>query len=201
VNNSEFDKQLEFGGLGEKRVRNWITKHLRKTVIPISDRGPENGRGPRVFNSEGSTVSPDFMVIDAKGQTEFNEIKTKTRFTYYRALSRYETGIDKKYFEEYYTLQLGQPIPVWLIFLHLDNEPSVGDLSYGAPRPCPTGLFGNTIANLYPLKREGGHTTRGGKFEPMCYWGKHDLVQLATFEEVLLANGEYQALAKLVNKR
>lgn len=100
------------------------------------------------------------------------EAKTKTAFTWYRKTKTWQTGIDKRHWEEYKQVADGVDIPVWLLFLH-----RVGNTAKDTPEgmKSPSGLFGN---NIVKLQATVDHISSKWGTSGMVYWDIASLVLL-----------------------
>jgi hypothetical protein len=171
----------ELGRFGEDVVALFLAKR-GYSILSIRDiQMKESWKGPRIIDADGmELVSTDWLAIGPKG-TKFVEVKTKTRWSWHRLTSTWNTGIDQRYMEHYLAIAMKSDTPVWLLFLHLDDAPSQGDLEGGAPERCPTGLFGGDVKRLAArVHHPSGNWGKGG----MVYWTPQDLTLIATREEL-----------------
>jgi hypothetical protein len=172
------------GRFGENVVARFL-RARGNSILPIRDIDMgEVWKGPRLTGPEGmELVSTDWFVIGPQGKSCWMEVKTKARFSWHQRTASWCTGIDQHYLDHYINIARRSNIPVWLIFLHLNDSPSTADLKNGAPEHCPTGLFGGDVLHL--AKEEMVHHAhsnwgKGG----MVYWAPKKLVRLATSEEI-----------------
>jgi hypothetical protein len=176
-----FEQKLERGQIAEGLV----ARYLRKEgwcLLPVYEKQIDNGKGPRIFLPHGlpesELIAPDLLGMRGQ-QIQWIEAKSKGTATYYRIKQRWQTGCDKRHYENYKRVQAVTTWPVYLMFLQLDNAES--NAPWGAP-PCPTGLFCCPIS--HPPSDEGVYW-RNGKPFPMVYWALSDLKKLASLKEVL----------------
>jgi hypothetical protein len=180
----------QFGTKGEEVIAKWFGSK-GYMILPTSQIETIKN-GPRIFSATAQVVSPDLIVFDNK-EMRWIEAKTKSHFAWYRIGQRWTTGIDLKYYNEYLNLAKSSPSPVWLMFLHISDTPSVEDLNMNCPKTCPAGLFGDDILSLdgkidHKYDTSGQRTRAGnlyGGSGGMVYWCVSSLKKLATLEEVL----------------
>jgi hypothetical protein len=138
-------------------------------------------KGPRLTGPEGyELVSADWLVLGPKGKCCWMEVKTKTRFSWHRYSATWNTGIDQHYLDHYINVARRSEIPVWLVFLHLDDSPAEIDAEAGAGI-APTGLFGGEVMHLASVVH---HTHSNWGKGGMVYWAAESLIRLATLEEI-----------------
>lgn len=165
---------------------NVVARFLRargNSILPIRDIDMGDvWKGPRLTGPSGiELVTTDWLVLTPKGKSCWIEVKTKTRWTWHRNTARWNTGIDQHYLDHYINIARQSDIPVWLIFLHLDDAPAPEDVEYGSPAHCPTGLFGNEVLRLANLVHHPhSNWGKGG----MAYWTPADLKRLASAAEM-----------------
>jgi hypothetical protein len=149
-------------------------------VFPAYEIEKSRGKGPQLFCASGDLVLPDLLSF-RDGKIQWFEAKHKTCFTWHRKTDRWVTGIDQRHFGEYLEVAARTRLPVWLLFLHPKARPSDGDLAYGCPPECPTGLFGNDVAVLAGCEshRHVNHGKSG-----MVYWARESLRRLAAAEDL-----------------
>lgn len=172
------------GRLGENVVARFL-RARGNSILPIRDIDTGDFmKGPRLLAPEGmELVSTDWLVFGPEGKSCWIEVKTKSRWTWHRKTTCWNTGIDQHYLDHYVNIARRSSIPVWLVFLHLEDSPSMTDLDSGAPAHCPTGLF---VGEVLHLVKEGAvhHTHPNWGKGGMVYWAAEALKQLATGEEI-----------------
>lgn len=171
-----FQQDLIHGQAGESAISQWL-QCQGCTVLPAYEKIFDTGKGPQLYTAHRNFVSPDLLVFGG-GQKSifFAEVKHKTRFTWHRNSQTWQTGIDLRHYLDYCEVESITGLPVWLMFLHTDSEPSQSDLTHGAPKTCPSGLFGNALSDLMLAEshRSQRHGTSG-----MVYWPESALMKLA----------------------
>lgn len=182
---STFREKLNFGHIGESLIARYL-RHMGYVVLPAYEKEIDNGKGPRLFlplwAEDAELITPDLQAIRNQ-QIRWIEAKHKNMATFYRKKWRWQTGIDKRHYEDYLKVQKITAWPVWLLFLQ--ETP----LETNAPpdvEPCPTGLFGCPITQPFS---DDGWFYRGNKRFDMVYWGiKEDLKLIAPLDAVLDAS-------------
>ena len=172
-----FEQNLATGQLGESLISRWL-QGRGHAVFPAYQIEHQTGKGPQLFAASGDLVLPDLLAFRA-GEIKWFEAKHKTCFTWHRKSRRWTTGIDLRHYAEYQEVANRTSLPVWLLFYHPKARPSDGDLQYGCPAECPTGLFGNEI---YTLTRCESHRSDRHGPTGMVYWAHEDLKLIAKAE-------------------
>jgi hypothetical protein len=171
-----FQQSLEYGQAGESVISQWLQDRGCK-VFPAYEKLIDTGKGPQLFTAQGNFVLPDLLVFGEGAKTIFwAEVKHKKRFSWHRMSQTWQTGIDLRHYRHYCEVQENTSLAVWLMFLHTSSEPSQSDLAHGAPKTCPSGLFGNALSDLMLVEshRSQMHGTSG-----MVYWPESALMKLA----------------------
>lgn len=180
---AEFRKRLAFGLQGESVIEAWLVTS-GYNVIPVTD-GVRNGRGPRILKPNGVVTAPDFLTLNESAQ--WQEVKTKSHFTYYRARGKFQTGIDGAPWAEYVKANLENKTN--LLFLHLLDDPQSADPQCPMPE-CPTGLYGQSVDYLQEhIDHSSDKFGNGG----MVFWNVDALHKLATLEELAEAVRKYKS--------
>jgi hypothetical protein len=179
-----FQQALAFGRIGE----NYIVRYLLRkgwSLLPVYEiETEESNKGPRLtLPDDSELVAPDCLMF-RQGRVCWVETKRKSNFTWHRNSAEWTTGIDVEYYEHYLEIRRRFGFDLWLLFLHLDPQPSAADLRYQCPAECPTGLFGGEISALKELEH---HRHQNWGKRGMVYWADSVLMRLATTEEVLSA--------------
>jgi len=178
----EFKRQLDIGRKTEGAITRWL-RSREHGVLTIYDIENKDGIGPRYF-SKGSYVSPDLLCFAGNGETMWCEAKHKTVFSWHRKTKRWCTGIDIRHYEHYQKIQDETGLDVWLLFLHVSDQPDPRDVALGCPAKCPTGLFGRKLADL--IGNENHRHDNWGR-SGMVYWAHDKLRPMATVDAVLNA--------------
>lgn len=151
-------------------------------LLPVYEKEIDTGKGPRLFLPYGlperELIAPDLQGIKHQ-QVRWFEAKSKNTASYFRKKQRWQTGIDKRHYQDYRRVQDVSNYPVWLLFLQRDV------IDNNAPadvEPCPTGLFGCPVTQAIA---DDGWYFRDGKRFDMVYWAIKDLKKIATLDEVL----------------
>lgn len=173
-----FKEKLAFGKLGESQIASWL-RARGHYVLPVYEIEENQGKGPRLFAPSREFIAPDLLVFDCDG-IRWIEAKHKTVFTWHRITERWTTGIDRNHWNDYVALAETWPWPIWLLFLHENEEPDDRDKPY-CQGTCPVGLFGNDL--LY-LKDNINHEHENWGRHGMVYWSHEILKEVATLNEV-----------------
>lgn len=166
-----FQQSLAVGKVGESRIAKWFIGR-GFSVLPVYEIELHHGKGPRLFAPQGQIIAPDMVVFRANN-CFWIEAKHKTAFTLYRKTNTFQTGIDKRHYEDYLKIDDYSPWPVWLLFLH------EGGIAKDSP-PSPAGLFGNALKALRECVDHPSDLYANG----MVYWNIHDLKLLAEITEL-----------------
>lgn len=182
---ASFAASLETGRLGESAIAQWLRRRGWH-VLPAYEIEIASGKGPRLFMAEGSPakelITPDLLAL-RDGVFLWCEAKHKSVFSWYNKDKCWNTGVDKRHFDDYVEVQRITSVPVWLLFLHRESVPWAGDRSRwpDCPATCPTGLFGERIDKLAAAARFDGRWGRSG----MVYWRPYEhLRHLAPLADV-----------------
>lgn len=171
MESNTFSDKLKFGQVAEGAISKFLIKK-GCSVIPVYEKEINTGKGPQVYNANGSFVAPDALVYNA-GKFFFAECKRKTAFTWYRKLSVFETGIDKKHYEHYLEVSKIFNIEVWLFFLHM------GGIAKDSP-PSPSGLYTEKLSYLSNnISHETDKYANG-----MVYWAEQSLRRIADVKDL-----------------
>jgi hypothetical protein len=188
---STFKGCLAFGQTFEDMVSVYIRSRGWCT-LPAYEPLANKFKGPRlsVPDSFGKKelIAPDMLAIRYNTKRQLLELrwfeaKHKNMATYSRRHKEWQTGIDRRCYEDYIQIQEITRIPVWLLFLQ--RPPTTKDplLPDDAP-PCPTGLYGCLITT--PYNHMDAYQDENGSNRPMVYWNISDMKLLATLEEISL---------------
>lgn len=176
--NPSFEQKLAFGRIHEGYIAAWLRRCRQWTILPIypDDTSDEEKKmGPRLFGPNQSLVAPDLLVMRER-DVFWVEVKTKTHFSWYRKGQRWTTGIDAHLYRHYQEVHRTSPFPVWLLFLHLRDDPKGGN------GRCPVGLFGGELSRLTTCE---SHQSPNWGTSGMVYWARESLTLLASVEEVM----------------
>lgn len=171
-----FERKLKEGLLGESLISQWLIKRGFQ-ILPAYQVEYSTGKGPRLFGSYGQLISPDLLAFNTRGRIIWVEAKSKSAFTWHRASSTWQTGIDKRHWAEYIQVAKETAWPVWILFLHKDGRAK--DTPDG--KASPTGLFGNT---LMLLEKTIHHSHDNHGPSGMVYWEMGALQKLAEFTDL-----------------
>ena len=166
--NDTFASSLSFGVAGESVIARWL-RSRGNAVLPAYEKLLDDAKGPRVFMTSGTLVSPDFLAWNAGKQVFWIEAKHKNGFTWHRGTREFVTGIDLPHYNDYCRINDESPWPVWLLFLH------EGGQAKDSP-PSPAGLYANSLTYL---REHIHHTHANGGKRGMIYWSIQHLIKLA----------------------
>ena len=170
----KFDKLLEEGKKGESLIANWL-KTKGFNLLPVYEIEKGQYKGPSFYTATNEEIiAPDLLGF--KGQkTIWFEAKHKDAFTWYRKKGVWNTGIDKRHFNEYKKLLEIISFPIWLLFLHK------GGKAIDSPE-SPSGLYGNS---LDVLKDKVCHYSDNWGLSGMVYWDIKNLKKFATYQNLI----------------
>lgn len=172
-----FARQLEIGKIGESAIAQWMNRRGFH-VLPVYEKEISEGKGPTLFMADGDQrVAPDMLCFQ-DGKTFWIEAKHKSAFTWHRKTQRWVTGIDRRHYYEYLSVQSSHPEwKIWLLFLHQKGRAK--DTPVGLISPC--GLFGNSLEYLsFHENHQHANWGRTG----MVYWSRESLKLIAHLEDV-----------------
>ena len=186
-----FQQSLKTGQLGESMISRWL-RSRGWHILPAYEKEIDTGKGPRLFSpGDKQLISPDMVAIHpTQGRITWIEAKHKTAFTWYRIGRCWNTGIDAAHFDDYAEIASTLPMQVWLFFLHKQSKPSAGDLRFGCPAACPSGLFVGEMAHLAKTA-----ILRNGYANGMYYWKDSDLKKIASYQEVACVSWSHKGAA------
>jgi len=167
-----FEQKLAFGRVGEEKIANWLINRCGAALLPVYQIDSDDKKGPRLFAKQARLVVPDLLVWTRDNGLIWMEAKRKTVFSWHRKTKTWQTGIDKRLFEQYERVAKRTKLPVWLLFLHEQDKTDKRD----EPWPCPTGLFGQTLEFL---SNNIDHPYGG-----MLYWRHDNLREMAELSEL-----------------
>lgn len=167
---NHFDRNLATGQRTENLIMNWMISR-GSVVIPVCDVKPfvdDRGikKGPQVFDDVRTYTAPDVLAFK-RGKAMWLETKHKTVFSWHRASKKWVTGIDIPHFEDYCRVQEITGQQVYIMFLHVSDQPAAYDEQHGCPFVCPTGLF---WAPVDVLKEMESHRSDKWGRRGMVYW-------------------------------
>lgn len=181
-----FDEALVFGQIAEDVVANYLRWQFKANIWPIYETEKSSGKGPRLHIAGKALIAPDIFAARPNGREFFVEVKHKTVFAWFRKNESWQTGIDKRCYEDYLEVRCHYNHRLWLAFLQSKDEPDPKDLQYGSPSECPTGLFVGEIRKLAKcIVPSSGKYANG-----MVYWRHRDLKRVASLVEVKRADRE-----------
>lgn len=177
-----FEELLSFGKTGEDKVSDYLIL-CGWTTFPICESPTIGGKGPRLDSAGGKLIAPDILAF-THNQSIWFEVKTKRRATQYRKKNKHgmnnqwQTGIDINVFNHYQEVANQTPLPVRLLFLHLEGRDNYsGDI-------CPTGLYYQTIEFLKEYYDHKDTDKKSYGKDGMIYWNMSELQKIATLEEI-----------------
>jgi len=173
-----FEKRLADGRLGEDLISRWF-RSFGWNVVPAYETSIDSGKGPRFFAASGDNiVSPDLLIFQGR-EFRWIEAKHKSAFTWYRINESWQTGIDRRHWNEYLKVREQSKLPVYLFFLH---EP--GHVAKDTPDGMisPSGLYGESID---VLKDKIDHESALHGPSGMVYWKEQDLKKYAEYAMIL----------------
>lgn len=189
-----FNKALAFGQMAETDIAKWLLARGHK-LLPGYDIEYNSGKGPRLFSSQFQLVTPDFLAW-CDGRILWIEAKHKSTFTWHFKSAMkgkpqdqcWQTGIDLHHWNSYQRVAKETGLPVWILFLHRTSQSRLEDMRHGAPRECPTGLFGEEITKLVKTFDHTDSPKNGAKNHSkygMVYWTQSVLKKLAELYQVI----------------
>lgn len=183
--NPAFAESLRRGQKTESAISCWMRHSRGAAVLPVYETEIDSGKGPRLLLPEGELIAPDMLVISGKGVC-WIEAKHKTHFAWSKITKTWQTGIDRRHYEDYLRLDARLQWPVWLLFFHAHDTPyRRRGCDPDQPIHCRTGLYGNSLTYLEDHRDHfGGYPDDCGRFVPMVYWNERDLRLLATVDDV-----------------
>lgn len=176
----EFERQLKIGRLAETDIVRWL-RSRGNSIITCYEIEHNTGKGPQFFAPTRAYVAPDILLFRGGGRVLWCEAKHKSTFTYHGKTGRWTTGIDLRHYVDYQLIAHSTGVPVWLLFFHLNSQPTHKDMLWGCPAACPTGLYGGDINFL--SDHESHRSDRHGR-SGMVYWAEFMLKRLASVDAV-----------------
>lgn len=150
-----FAARLHEGQIGESEISLWMIDE-GWSVLPVYEKEIDNGKGPRLFTTDGQFVAPDMFVFRGV-ERGWIEAKHKSAMTYHRLTDHWVTGIDFKHWQDYQEVARRTAMDVWLFFLQRGGQ------AKDSPPNSPSGLFG---AEIKELMRQVHHVWA----DRMVYW-------------------------------
>lgn len=166
-----FEEQLAVGRLGESRIVSFL-RGRGCSVFPCYEVEPEDGKAPKLLAPLIAYIAPDLLVFNGDRKVLWCEAKHKSVFSWYFKEKRWTTGIDLNHYYAYQKVATITGLPVWILFLHQSDEPSIKDLEWGCPKKCPTGLYARGLR--YLVQHESHKSDKHGR-SGMVYWAEADL--------------------------
>lgn len=178
-----FTDRLQDGQIAEALIAEWLRSACSYHVLPVYEKEIANGKGPRLFTTRGELVAPDLFAMRG-ASTKWVEAKHKSVWSWRGVGGFWEDGIDLPHYRDYVQVAEQTEWPVWLLFLHTNDIPSIGDRQRwpNCPDRCPTGLFGGDILTLRHTARID-ETPRYEHPHGMAYWKYSDLRLLVTLDQ------------------
>lgn len=179
----DFIQNFARGRVAETAIARWLTQR-GSFVLPVYEIGEDANKGPQLFGYLEEFIAPDMLVLP---KPIFIEAKNKSTFTWHRKTGQWTTGIDRRNYLEYLKVQEKSHIPVWLLFLHTQSQPSELDRKWNCPDICPVGLFGESLGHLKHCinhESEPRILNSGWGRSGMVYWAHKSLRLLAQIEDI-----------------
>lgn len=174
----KFVEALNEGLLGESEITKWLNSR-GWDVLPAYEVEIDRGKGPRLFTANhGTLITPDLLIFK-NADIIWVEAKTKSAFTWHRKTASWQTGIDKRHWEDYQAVNMLYEFPLWLFFLHKPGT-DAKDTPEGAV--SPTGLYGQEIG-LLEQSVDHKHENHGPS--GMVYWREESLRKLCNYADFL----------------
>jgi len=200
-----FNDYYAEGRIGEGQIAQWARRLIYDMHLTAYEIEIPSGKGPRLLLNGYELIAPDFYAIRINGATvlcKWIEAKHKTRFTWHFMSGNWQTGIDRRHYEDYLKVREVTQTLVYIMFLHRSNVPSNKDLANGSPLVCPTGLYCRTSDYLKDHEHHRDKYERDGREYPMVYWNEQDLGKpIATIEEVDAVSVSSDTLAKTIRTK
>lgn len=182
-----FEQMLARGRRAEDCVSQWLMWTRGYALLPVY-LIEEQEKGPRLYTKDKKLIVPDILAVrrEQKKTSDIRwlEVKAKSHFAWYRlGGGRWQTGINRKHYQHYLEVQRVTGIPVFLLFLHQNDIPSLSDRILGSPLICPIGLFCCHI-NVTPIQTGSFRRGTYSADTEMVYWSHAQLTPLASIDEV-----------------
>ena len=182
-----FQQSLQIGKTAETRIARWL-RSRGWHILPVYDLEckSKSGVGPRFFTATNildkthELIAPDMLIF--KTCIRWIEAKHKSRFSWWGIGKTWETGIDRKCWDDYQKIAELSGHSVWLMFLHCQSDSWIDDIQKRqAPATCPTGLYAGSIGDLIGKisHMDDRYGTSG-----MVYWRESSLRKLADIENI-----------------
>lgn len=181
-----FTDAYAYGRIAESQIAQWLMQAQGWNLLPAYEIEIPSGKGPRLLTPVRKLIAPDLLAMKYQRRrllVKWYEAKHKTHFTWHRKSNNWQTGIDLRHYLDYIKVQDATQ-EVYICFLHECAMPSAGDLAYGSPSVCPTGLYGGSLEYLMAHEHHRDSFERAGRGYPMVYWNESDLDHLASLDEV-----------------
>ena len=174
-----FADSLKTGAIGEGIIARYFQR-CGYNILPAYEVEKDTGKGPRLYTpKKGMLITPDLLVFNGQ-KTLWAEAKTKAAFTWYRQDGgSWQTGIDRRHWNDYQRVAAETPFPVFLFFLHRSGG-EAKDTPSGSV--SPSGLYWQ---NITVLQRCIDHISDKHGPSGMVYWREDSLVKVAEYEEIL----------------
>jgi hypothetical protein len=199
VAQTEFLGKLAFGQIGEQLIARF-KRSEGFTILPAYEKELQTGKGPRLFmpldGKRALLIAPDMLAMRGRLEMTWIEAKHKDHFTWFAKTGHWQTGIDKRHYDDYLEVMERTQRDVLLYFLHTNDTPPRGKWANGIngrnsqPLHCPIGLFGRTLSELKLMVDHLAPYTdeETGRSYPMVYWDYEDLEEIATLAQVYEAS-------------
>ena len=161
--NQEWQTQLAFGQEGEHIVASLLIASGSYTILPLY-QFLSCSFAPQIYTASGSLTSPDLVAMKS-GKVMFVECKRKRRWI--RWNERVETGLNRKHFQAYLELSQVTGIPLFLFFIHEEQE--------------PTGIYAISLCKTGSMREWNGRNDYTGAYvtKPEVFFASESLTKLA----------------------
>lgn len=172
-----FNERFSAGKTAERKVAEWLRWELGRPLIQLHG-DPDSLCGPKFLVKSEEYLSPDILLLDP---ISLCEAKWKGHASYYGKGGKFQVSIDKKYFDDYYSIWFALGLRVNVLFWLENPTPDPAELKFDPPPEAPTGLYGESIHRLKELIDHEGPGGVDG--QGMYYWNVGDLKFVAPIME------------------
>lgn len=191
--------EFKRGRKAEDAILRYFWRRLGYIVLPLSRIEDAQGGGPKIYvppNDRRSDlprrlIAPDLECIRLTGWCNlpfdlpdelFIDAKDKGRATWYRTNQAWQSGIDRRVWNNYRMTEMGTKKPVWVF--HLIGQATQEQMDKQrvpeAERPNPTGLYAHSV--MLPIAPDPFDPNGTSK---MVYWKIKDMVKIADLSDVM----------------
>ncbi len=185
MNDEQFRGQLNYGYVGEDRVKRFLIDVMGLSVLVTSRQPFATGKGPRIEQAMGQNIVASDLSVFGPLEKVFGtgmvfswiEVKRKSAFTFYNR--SWQTGIDIPKWDDYLKAYRVLNTPIWILFLH---EPGHKAINTPDGKQSPSGLFGNSVDALAQNIDHKRTSASRGSPHGMVYWRSDSLVLLGDYD-------------------